>query len=576
MPAAGHNTASTNASSTPASAPSTASIQQPRFRASSSGSTLNPNAGGFQPGALSSLGEVEHEVLITPMVSSFSPSVSGQQSNASANAGNFSSSTAANPYQQYQHQQQPSASSANSAVGAGNFSNVFGSPLQTPQHQVGAGHNYSSTNPQEWQNFHNVFNAGIGNASTAAHAPGSGSGGAQPGYNNDTSPIGGNSVNEMAAALQQQQNAAAMMAAMQGMNLGGAVGGAGDFGNNAALAAAAALGMNNNPLNVQAQLAMLQSIQQQQMGYPNTQQQALALQQQQVQLQALLATQAQAAQLMAAQQQPGGTGSPAGMPSRFAQSGSQPDLAALAGMTAGNPFMAEQIALQAQYETLRQQQQDLLQRFSEMQFQAATLAQAQAQAQAVQGITSPLSQSISLAGATGSPAASTQSNMNGPSTPARGSASTATAPASASAATGPHRRGASIATANSGPMGQFGSMGQFALPASGATAASTLPKGHGRRHSVNVKTGATSGPTGTASNGISAFSFPTGANNPTQSGVNSFQAQIDSLNSGMGLGTTREVDESEPMPNAAQRALGHGRRESRGSIGSLAGWGSSE
>jgi protein SSD1 len=40
-------------------------------------SGLNPQAGGFQPGGLGSLAEVQNEVLLTPTVPNFDPSISG-------------------------------------------------------------------------------------------------------------------------------------------------------------------------------------------------------------------------------------------------------------------------------------------------------------------------------------------------------------------------------------------------------------------------------------------------------------------------------------------------------------------
>ena len=467
---------------------------------SSSLSTLNPNAGGFQPGALSALGEVEHEALMTPIATSFD-------------------GTMASP-----SQAQSQAHHLQQQIQNVNPFNVFGSPVQTPQHQIGNHHNFAAQSPQEWANYHNVFNAGIGNPNNSA-----------------TSPGGADSGNQGAPGLA----------------------GLSDLTNNPALAAAA---LSMSP--IQAQLAMLQSMQQQQQmvaaGYPATtqQQQVLALQQQQLQLQALLAAQAQAQLAAATQQQQQQTnsnnntnnGGGSNLPPRFAQSQSQPDLASLAAGLSGSSsnigrgggFMAEQLALHAQYEALRQQQQDLLQR----QFQAVQLGQ-QAQAMSPQqgGGNANLPSNSSPVANRGQQKGT--QNISGQQ----------------------QRRGASHSVSvagqtSSGHMGQFGSMGQFALPAQGGTgiaATAGLPKGHGRRHSVNV---AKRDP-----NLNTSFSFPAGSTNPTQ------QQQAGQ----MGIGATAFVNamtdlnlDNDPAENVpAGRTYGHGRRESRGSIGSLAGWGSS-
>jgi len=129
-------------------------------------------------------------------------------------------------------------------------------------------------------------------------------------------------------------------------------------------------------------------------------------------------------------------------------------------------------------------------------------------------------------------------------------------------------------------MGQFGSMGNFALPSLGGAGAAgmggvgaagqagALPKGHGRRHSVNTSNG-----NKRETNINQAFSFPAGSNNPTQQlggGVSSGLAEP------MAHADNSEGDFGHAGgPQHGQgRQFGHGRRESRGSIGSLAGWGS--
>lgn len=286
----------------------------------------------------------------------------------------------------------------------------------------------------------------------------------------------------------------------------------------------------------------------------------------------------------------------------------------LTGVGAGNnnPFMAEQMALQVQYEALRQQQQDLMTRFQEMQLQAAQLAQAQV-VQQQQALSSPQSHHASPVVQHGSYAQQQQQQHSPhqsvhqqsqigsglPQSISSGSLAGNTGTGTRNAS----RRGPSQSisgmgmAANSGPMGQFGSMGQFALPTGGGNNANNvnsnnnnnnLPKGHGRRHSVNVAANKR------AENINTAFSFPAGAGNPTQGNFNSNNNSGGAIGgpamaqtitqADLGIGS---VDENGNVLAAGQlpstgggppptRAFGHGRRESRGSIGSLAGWGSSE
>ena len=529
----------------------------------SSLSTLNPNAGGFKPGALSALGEVEHETLITPIATSFdgtmaSPGGSNQgQPRALASPhqqalpGTAQQQLQALAQQQQQQQQMQQQQFQNMSP-----FNVFGSPLQTPQHQIGGNHhNLAASNPQEWANYHNVFNAGIGNSNTLTMSP------------------GGPTSTDSHPAL-----------------------------------AAAALSMSP----IQAQLAMLQSMQQQQQmvaaaaaaanangggsGYPSaSQRQAFALQQQQLQFQALLAAQAQLATATQHGQSNSNNNSNNNnntVPPRFAQSGlSQPDLTSLAsgltgvtagGVPGGGGFMAEQLALQAQYETLRQQQQDLLNRFSEMQYQAAQLAQQaqnmspqQQQQHGLSNIqhTSPPSDRIPLH----QPQSQQQQQQQ------QQTVATAGGGGGGNTTTG-NRRGPSHSVSigagqtSSGPMGQFalptlqGNTGGINSSAITSSSANGLAKGHGRRHSVNV---AKRDP-----NLNTFFSFPAGNNNPTQQQQQQQQQQVagqqglvNTMNE-LSLENNTGNDPSDNIPS--NRAYGHGRRESRGSIGSLAGWGSSE
>lgn len=580
-------TGSSTGSSTAVGPLAAAAASASARKASASMSTLNPNAGGFQPGALSSLGEVDNEHLITPMASNFDLNAHQQMP------------------QPHHYQQQHSANS-------GNPLNVFGSPLSTPQHQTGAAH---YANPQDWQNYHNVFNAGIGNPTGAGGSPSS------------SASATDSAINPQLAAF----------AAAMGVGVGPAgIGGSFDFTNNANLAAMMAIAngfsaggnVNSNTGNgsnaqMQNQLAALQALQQQQQiaaalgggggggpgsaqtaipfqqfGSPSQQQQQqqqlFNLQQQQLQLQALLAAQMQAQtqvqQPYASHQGPSTPNSRenANVPPRFVQSGSQPDLASmLAGNTglgntaspggAAGGFMAEQLALQAQYEALRQQQNELLKRFSEMQLQAQQLAMAQASQQQQQqqgsspGVMSPQSQAGTIQGAgnqhVSAPAPASQSP-------------------SVSRQQAPHRRGPSqsisgigsnnpaSAAFTSGPMGQFGSMGQFTLPSQSSTnspgaAQSQAPKGHGRRHSVNV--------TKRDPNLNTSFSFPNalggslGSASPAggMSADNSFAINTSAIQE------ANENASTEAAQVLVGRAHGHGRRESRGSIGSLAGWGTS-
>lgn len=620
----GNSTSNPPAAHTASSAPSQLSTT----------STLNPNAGGFQPGALSALGEVEHEVLITPQVATFaaagltSPGRHRQQSQQQ-----HAMPQSPHSQQQSQAQQAQAQAAAGMQHAGGPFTssnsgntgstapigNPFGSPIQTPQSQIGNQHNpYSiNMNTPEWQNFHNVFNKGIGVNNNGAGTPPSQTGSSNNNAGNQ-SPMNTNNPIDFASLLANMQQGAG--AGLAGGNQGGFI----DYNNPNAIAAALN-GMQLNTQNpMQAQLLMLQqmqlqqqALQQQQQNTTPQQQAALALQQQQLQLQALMSAQNTLQQQSQVQ--------PQGIAPRFNQSTSQPDLASLAaGLAANNggmqgvgqnQFIAEQMALQAQYDQLRQQQQDLMNRFQEMQLHAAQLAQVQAQM-------SP--QQLHTAGGGGSPGhhhAQQQQQQSQMSSPLSGNAShlhhareasnapsqghaqpTAAAPTNTGAGAGgrPHRRGPSQSIsgiggiASSGPMGQFGSMGQFALPSSHSSSASVsiggagaggLPKGHGRRHSVNVA--ANKRANENINNNINmAFSFPAGSNNPTQQqgGQNQQQGQA----AGNGMMGQHQQQNNDIMEDGnentggvhgqarAARAYGHGRRESRGSIGSLAGWGSSE
>lgn len=519
-----------------------------------------------------------------------------------------------------QHAGAPFSPASAGSGNNGNNANVFGSPIQTPQHQIGHNHNpYAiSGNTAEWQNFHNVFNAGIGNGGSNA---GNGPTSTPPSNNGTQSPMNGNNNNATGGIDYN-----AILASMAGA--GGFMDFSSMLGGNAvnvqqqqqqAMLAAAALaaqgGTNTgmmNPLQA-AQFGMLQQLQAQagvNTGFGNG-----TNAQQQAQQQALLqAQQMQLAQLMLQTQMQSQSGGQAGqaqsaaVPPRFNTSSvSQPDLASLAtaspltaqpgngaGAGQGSPFIAEQLALQAQYEALRQQQQELMNRFQEMQLQAVQLAQAQQQAHsspqqqnayahvsspgmgnaniqpqhAAAGVSSPLTGQSQLhqhghGHAREASNAPHQQQQGGP----------------PNARQQPHRRGPSQSIsgmASSGPMGQFGSMGQFALPSAGlagpgnnTSGAGGLPKGHGRRHSVNV-----SRKNENNNNNIMAFSFPAGSANPTQGGTN--------VQGGQGGPQVAEQlggqEDGETVPGQARaaRAYGHGRRESRGSIGSLAGWGSSE
>lgn len=259
---------------------------------SATSSTLNPNAGGFQPGALAVLGEVDNEVLITPQAATFGPGISSSPSNSNNGRQQAHGGVGVNnPYQSMMNAGGPfnvGTANTNSAATTNNNnnSNVFGSPIQTPQHQIGSHHNpyaNTNTNPQEWQNFHNVFNAGIGNNN-----------------NNGTSGGGGN------GASPNTTNINDFNTALANLNSGFM-----DFANNPALANLNSATANNNNISMspmQAQIAMLQQMQQiqqqQAQQQANPQQQAnLLLQQQSMQLQTLMAAQAQLHQSQQQQQQ---------------------------------------------------------------------------------------------------------------------------------------------------------------------------------------------------------------------------------------------------------------------------------
>jgi len=72
--------------------------------AATSGSTLNPNAGGFQPGSLTALAEVQNEVLVTPSVPNFPFGGAEDAAYGFPSPGQYSAANTIN--QQYQQLQQ--------------------------------------------------------------------------------------------------------------------------------------------------------------------------------------------------------------------------------------------------------------------------------------------------------------------------------------------------------------------------------------------------------------------------------------------------------------------------------------
>jgi protein SSD1 len=276
-------------------------------------------------------------------------------------------------------------------------------------------------------------------------------------------------------------------------------------------------GMNNQLAAQLAQLQQLQLMQQtlnqaQQQSNPATMQQALELQTQML------------AQMQASQT--------TNTPPRFLAQQS-PEMGNMGNM------MAEQMVLQQQLELLKAQQDALLSRFAEMQ------------------VASP----------------------PGLSSPPMPSGTAASSCANAARSSGGHRRYQSqqvSSSNNAGGMSAFAglpsAMGQFSQPG-GFTYSqgqqSGLPKGHGRRHSVNVVGKSTNG--SATSPPLPSAPLPT-LGSMVMSPSMDFGSDLDfgaSPTLGSAIG-------SPPMGNPSTGWVpGHRSRESRSSISSLSGWGTS-
>ena len=215
------------------------------------------------------------------------------------------------------------------------------------------------------------------------------------------------------------------------------------------------------------------------------------------------------------------------MPPRFAQQQQQQNMA--------SNMMVEQLQIQQQLDNLRAQQDALLNRFAEMSVQQQP----------------PQAQSGGFANV---------------------------------ARTG-HRRHQSQQVPGSGGMGSmgsfggFGQMGQFGAGGTGLGFLGTqqqqaaVPKGHGRRHSVNV---VKSGNQVTSP----ALSQSVGPGSPPQAPSNFGGFQFPPNNNNALQPSIQDDLDFGASPQGANQAggfvQGHGRRDSRGSMSSLSGWGTSE
>lgn len=237
-------------------------------------------------------------------------------------------------------------------------------------------------------------------------------------------------------------------------------------------------------------------------------------------------------------------------------------------------YLAEQLRIQAQLDNLRLQQESLMARWGD----SAGGGQAN---QPALGLTM------------GPPP---PSNHSPPS-------SRAPLPATGPNAAAGHRRAQSQAqTPTSAGFGSFGSMGSFGVPA-GASAipppsafaapGGPKPNGHGRRHSVNVvgKAGpspalpnamspnmAFSPPQTFGGPGNAGFQFPPpgpGQAPPSQAQLPQPPAHHQQLPMGVDPGAYgSELDfGASPHGGGGGFVAGHSRRESRGSMGSIVGWG---
>lgn len=147
-----------------------------------------------------------------------------------------------------------------------------------------------------------------------------------------------------------------------------------------------------------------------------------------------------------------------------------------------------------------------------------------------------------------------------------------------------HRRHQSQQVPGSGGMGSmgsfggFGQMGQFGTGGTGLgflgaqQQQSAVPKGHGRRHSVNVVKSGNQITSPSLSQSVGPASPPQATNN-----FGSFQFPPN--NNALQPSIQDDLDFGASPQNANQAGgfvQGHGRRQSHGSMSSLSGWGTSE
>ncbi|GAA5922957.1 hypothetical protein JCM1841_004485 [Sporobolomyces salmonicolor] len=295
---------------------------------------------------------------------------------------------------------------------------------------------------------------------------------------------------------------------------------------------------NTNPLVGQGELPEeipgfggVAGMNQRAFGFPQTQQSILQQQQHFLQLQA----QQQAFELQRQLQQLGAAASAAGQ-GGVGVGGFAAQMAG--GGNDATDLIAEQMAIQQQLANLKLQQESLMARFGDMQ-------------------------------------AGLQQQGGEPSRIGTGP--------------GQHRRVLSQQQQPTGAMGQFGApTGQFGQQQQGGSGAPNLPKGHGRRHSVNVKSN------GQQQQQQQQASPPIGGNNGGFAGANggfTFGAAGGGAGGGLGPGFRfppnraqqqhQQREEDGPLgnggwgagdsPSQQGRQMGHHRRQS-GSVSSLGGW----
>lgn len=258
------------------------------------------------------------------------------------------------------------------------------------------------------------------------------------------------------------------------------------------------------------------------------------------------------------------------------------------GLTPAELMMAEQMAIQQQLEALRLQQAALLTRFSEMQVAAASTSSS--------GLAIPQSQSLQ---------SSRSQETGGLGQVAEDSSVHPNRTQSLSGPAG-HRRIHSQQDRQGGQMGSFGSFGGshnsgggsgsgFNNLTSGSNGgngnnslgySTSLPKGHGRRHSVNTLNKSTNGHQSSPSNGggngnNGIFGSPLVNHSSLQPAIglrNSFTFPNNGNSSGNNNNGNHRSSQAQDLDfgnnnnnNGGNGSFGHARRQS-GSVSSLGGW----